>query len=498
MLKQNRMKYVNTRIWNTDNSFIFPEQQSNHPDSIGSMSKIGICFSGGGTRSATCTHGQLRALHYSGLLSNVGYISCVSGGAWAAVPYTFLDEHWGDTHFLGTILEPEELSREVLNEINKRNYLYTVTHAGILDEALEYWLKFAADETYSRSVGKIFLEHFNLNSRKKLFANSLNHVDEILERNSKLKSSDFYIPNRQRPFIIASGALLRPGTHDYLFEMTPWYSGIHSFYPKGNGNSSDIGGGYIESFSLDSCAPDEIINSIANVRIGTKKHRFTLSDVLGITGAAPSEVLDNMGLNDIGFPECRHWSVKEPRKDKEYEIGDGGNIENLGILPLIKRNVEKIVVFVNTKKPLSPNAPSQIDNAIIKLFESGSVNHIFAENQLENLQKGLQSRLSEDKATIYKDKYHVLANAHHGISEGHSIEILWVYNHDYKEWQRKLPEDVFKMLGKGKLSNFPHYATFLENSPRFIDLDPVQANLLSHMSCSVVRDNIDMFSEMLT
>ena len=132
------------------------------------------------------------------------------------------------------------------------------------------------------------------------------------------------------------------------------------------------------------------------------------------------------------------------------------------------------------------------------MFKTGDVNHIFPENQLQNLQNGLQARLTEGKATIYKDSYPVLTNEHHGISEGSMVEILWVYNHHYMSWQEKLPEAVVNKLGKGKLSNFPHFATFLENSPRFIDLDPIQANLLSHMSCSVIRDNIDIFSEITT
>lgn len=497
MFKENRMKYVNTCIWEANSTFVFPEQQTEHPDFVGSKGDVGICFSGGGTRSATCTHGQLKALSYAGLLDNVGYVSCVSGGAWAALPFTFLDEHWEDSQFFGAVFEPEELTRDVLDSINEKNYLHTVTHAGVLDDAFVNWLKLATDETYSRVIGKVFLDHFHLNSRKRLFANSSNHVKSILERNSKLQAEDFYTPRPQRPFLIASAALLRPGSYDYLFEMTPWYSGIHTFYPKGKSNKTDIGGGYIESFACDSDSPEIIEEQTANVRIGSKKHRFTLSDVLGTTGAAPSEVLHNVGLDDIGFPEFKHWSVRNVNKAKEYEIGDGGNIENLGILPLIKRDVKKIIIFVNTKKALSLNDPSQINKAVKKLFKPGDVNHIFLEEQLKDLQKGLLNRLREGKATLYKDSYVVLTNEHHGITGGNKIEILWVYNHHYLDWEQRLPEEVLRKLGKGRLSNFPHFATFLENAPRFIDFDPVQANLLSHMSCSVVRDNIDVFLEIV-
>ena len=497
MFKKNRMKYVNTRVWNTDSTFIFPELQPEDTDFIGTKANIGICFSGGGTRSATCTHGQLKALSYSGLLDNIGYISSVSGGAWAALPFTFLDEHWEDAHFFGAILEAEELTNDVLSSIDESNYLYTVTHAGLIDEAFKSWLTLATDETFSRAIGKVFLEHFNLNSRKKLFCNSTNQLNSILERNSQLNVDDFYIARPNRPFLIAGAAFLRYGRDDYLFEMTPWYSGIHSFYPKKRPWNANIGGGYIETFALDSKAPDSIENSTATVRLGTKRHRFTLSDVLATTGAAPSEVLHNIGLDDLGFPEFKYWSPRDIHKDKEYEIGDGGNIENLGILPLIKRDVKKIIMFVNTMKELSSSNPSQINKAIKQLFTPNDVNHIFDKNKLANLQEGLLSQLDKGEATIYKDTYSILANEHHGIQGGTTVEILWVYNHEYKNWTKKLPEEIRTKLKKHELSHFPHFKTFLENCPRFIDLDPIQANLLSHMSCAVVNDNIDIFKEFI-
>ena len=499
MLKKNRLNYVKTRIWKTDNSFIFPEQQKDHPDSIGEKANVGICFSGGGTRSATCTHGQLKALSDLGLLEKIGYISCVSGGAWTAVPYTYLDEHWEDSHFFGAVIDdPKEITLDLLNSVNERNFLHAVTHAGILDDAFRNWGKFAGDETYSRAIGEIFLEMFNINSLKKFFALSQNHVEDIISRNSNMRDSDFYTVRSNRPFIIASGALLRPGKKDYIFEMTPWYTGVHTYYKTGGSRRRPVGGGYIESFACDSDSPDAIRNNIATVRIGSRRHRFTLSDVLGTTGAAPSEVLHNLKVDFIGFPEFKYWSVRGKSKAKEYEIGDGGNIENLGIIPLIRRNVSKIIVFVNTKKPLSKNNKAQINSSVKDLFEKNNVNYIFDESKLSSLQDGLASRLAAGKATLYRDTYTVKNNEHHGIIGGNRVEVLWVYNHNYREWENKLPESVKEKIGKGKLANFPHFSTFNENFMKLIDLHPIQANLLSHMSCAVVRDNAAEFEQIVT
>src|SRR5262245_56451049 len=50
---------------------------------------VGIAFSGGGTRAATAAIGQLRGLQRNGWLDRVRYMTAVSGGSWAAVPFTY-------------------------------------------------------------------------------------------------------------------------------------------------------------------------------------------------------------------------------------------------------------------------------------------------------------------------------------------------------------------------------------------------------------------------
>ena len=43
---------------------------------------VGIAFSGGGLRAASCGLGWLQALHRLGYLEKVKYISSISGGSW--------------------------------------------------------------------------------------------------------------------------------------------------------------------------------------------------------------------------------------------------------------------------------------------------------------------------------------------------------------------------------------------------------------------------------
>lgn len=76
---------VHTEYWlaKPGGRIAFPEQD---PDGLvwkdlRTRDNIGICFSGGGARSATATIGQLRALRELGILHRTRYISSVSLGA---------------------------------------------------------------------------------------------------------------------------------------------------------------------------------------------------------------------------------------------------------------------------------------------------------------------------------------------------------------------------------------------------------------------------------
>ena len=73
-----------TPVWLSD-GLSFPYAETDH----GVKQNTGVCFSGGGTRSMAATIGQLRGLNALKMISNIDYISCVSGGSWASGVYTY-------------------------------------------------------------------------------------------------------------------------------------------------------------------------------------------------------------------------------------------------------------------------------------------------------------------------------------------------------------------------------------------------------------------------
>ena len=68
-----------------------------------------------------------------------------------------------------------------------------------------------------------------------------------------------------------------------------------------------------------------------------------------------SKLLDGL------LPEQNYWppvaSGTQPAAQL-FDFGDGGNLENYGLLPLIMRGVKKVLLFINTETPLEPHLRS--------------------------------------------------------------------------------------------------------------------------------------------
>ena len=246
-----------------------------------------VAFSGGGTRSATATWGQLRGLHHLGWLDNARYISAISGGAWVAVPYTFLRSdlcgpdrpcpeknekeirrraqleakrqcapEWpvgstpsADDRFLQPYRSPGELTDCDLGA----RYVSPLSLARDLSSAKLFRLYLSrlsarGDETYSRAIGKRFLQsagQYNCQGNEcppgishpkhSYVAGHGEQVAAMLRRSPsngiRLRATDFVIPRKHRPFLIVGSTLLDAKTFvrgDWrLFpvEMTPLYVG---------------------------------------------------------------------------------------------------------------------------------------------------------------------------------------------------------------------------------------------------------------------------------
>jgi hypothetical protein len=346
-----------SRIWPTNTNGGYPESSITE---VTQKASLGIALSGGGTRSATASFGQMRALHDLGLLRRCRYISANSGGAWAALPYIYSDRN-DDDYFGADRFSTDDATPATIHRLpSPHGFLYRMTKAEVIRLRAHY----SGDEAFSRIMGVILLQKIdpeetkpnetNLDQPDRSFTYNDDDLNAIAALNNipldspefhDLKDHFFTVPKTEsstspslfKPYLIVSAAQYsgvprkpnlsnrnnrhRPHkpfpqikTSDLLshIEFTPRYSGIRCHHqPSKNFRYHDIGGGYTDSFAFDSrlltrasptatVAQVEIQASSSPVTVNPE-HVTALSDVVGTSGAAPAQWIRRLGRLTIPF-----------------------------------------------------------------------------------------------------------------------------------------------------------------------------------------------------
>jgi hypothetical protein len=398
-------------------------------------------------------------------------------------------------------------------------------------------------------VGKIFLEPFGLHDLNRFFTFHEGALDQILDGNSEakdgkhyLKKDDFYLARKNRPFLILVGTLLAQQDKSnpdelYIIEITPLYVGVRKrFLPelkvKGKKRTRAIGGGYVEPFGYDSFAPKEGASAIGDrwkVRLKAKKsdilkfkdspfnkrYRFTLSDAIGISSSAPLVTLAKTPIRNVVFPEFRHWPVEAITghyplvETNELQHGDGGDIDNLAIMPLLARRVENILVFINTRSEFTPqdtceSISEEFTDDLVSLFQQTEKlrhNVVFAQGKesLTEICQFFKDKRAEGKPLVFCQSYNVVANTRHDI-QPYTTKICWVYLDRVQKWIDALPDNGGPLTrelieGMGKFDTFPYFETFRERKLRVIDLDRERVQALSNLAAWTVFEAADYIKD---
>ena len=495
---------------------------------------FGIALSGGGTRSASASLGELRALHTLGWLSRARYIASNSGGSWASVPYTYLPLSIDEERFLGEYIPPAKFDNQNLKPSTQDAMAFqtAIHNASTIGNLLEIG---RGDEAYSDIVASIFLQPFGLHDNEKFFTFHQEALEQALAANPSLSANDFQIVERvDRPFLIVTGVMIGQQMSEdpeeyFPLEMTPLYTGVRGrFEFEKDGETVVIGGGYVESFGYDSYEPEgDAVDGRWNVRLtgllsrGDKpvgdRYRFTLSDVIGTSSAAPLVTLSRHSVPNILFPEFRHWSVDRGAIDQsadrvrrvadEFQHGDGADMDNLALTPLLARKTENILVFVNSadafnrpKSGCGNVTERNISDDIVSYFRTTGVlihNIVFADGDagLTNICEEFSARQAAGEPLVYCQAYDIVENARHRIAP-YRASICWVYLDRADGWIRRLDRTAGELVrqlhdGEGSFDNFPHYSTFAEQGVSMIDLNRERVIALSNLAEWSVRESAD-------
>jgi hypothetical protein len=489
------------------------------------LNDLGVAFSGGGTRSAAATVGQLRGLRANGWLQHVRYVTAVSGGSWAAVPFTYSDEDLDvllgkmspsltalTRPTIETIGEEGSLTRSIakskLFASGAREAARIVGRAELDKRKVPSAISSLSDrfiggrnsDTYANLLATFFIKPFITDGATSGYTWNVESLNAIKSLNGAASVADFVRAAPDRPFLIVGGtAIYQHPAFDYPrlmpVEYTPLYTGIRQQY------GDRLGGIYVTPSAYDAAGVDEVLPDRVRVIMSPTARPFTLSNVIASSGAAPllglyrGAPVDALKRATVFFPAFNHFSVRTNAAGTVKEPivpgvlhGDGGFSDNLGIMPLLARQVHNIIVFVNGADPFVKN-PS-IESMFWRLERQEdfggdrSMNGVFDPARYWEVKAGLEEAVRNGGPAVYcGQNWTVIKNEFYNVAAYGGLNICWVNNERIDAWTKQLPTDTQALIGSSKqFRNFPWFATFEQNKPNLIRLTPEQVNLLAHFS----------------
>lgn len=509
---------------------------------------VGLAFSGGGTRSATATLGQLRGLRQNGWLDHVRYISAVSGGAWTSIPFTYTKRTLED--FIGKYEPPDTLTVEAVEHLPNGSMARAIVNSSLLAAGMpegaaigaeaynrQHSIKLLSqllgltnrirresdrlDKTYARLLGGVFIDGKKNEeliepgspSSARLFSWNTATAD-AMSANGQLS---FVVAGPKRPFLIVSSTMVSMRS-DYEYpllmpvEYTPLYVGMRQQF------GGRFGGSYVWPWAYDPVAVGAAVDGTISVKYDDA-HRFTLADVAASTGAAPALATilgasfpepykSKVQLGAQFFPAFKHFGVQgngEVTLTERLPHADGGAGDNLGVMPLLARQVADIMVFINTETRWAENN-DDLRSLFLSVNPPGlsgdkRYNAVFKESLHATVVDALAGARSRGEPQVFCDTdWDVLANHHYGVREYHHLNICFFYNASSDRWEEEFKSDAARNVlalvksrptSKGdakNLGDFPWFGTFGQNKPNLIKLTTTQVNLLSNLAAWTVAN----------
>jgi|GEM_PF-2700245 len=508
----------------------FPEQV--FPEFDPSKKLVGVALSGGGPRAMSCAMGQMRGLLDSFIADAIGAISCVSGGSWFGTPFSFASATFSDAKLLGTQIPPAQLTIQDLQNLDVSNICFPLTAMEniAIGTVLAYqheWNDVPWNKLWSRMLNTFFLDPLLVGDDQTFFTLNTKTLNNLLVKNPSLTHSNFYLLRANRPFYIAGGTQNYPTGIDLVMrhmEYTAMYAGTPQQCGAVGPDGEHYGYGYIDNILFDTMHPKMIGANSATGYLNPnpydqKQMPFLLCDQMGSSSSAPGSYLDYFKQQDW-FPRFNYWSPAYTGKESTefYSFTDGGDLENTGIIPLLRRQFKLIIACINTSLPLKhinytdDNYVNGIDAQISRLFgrqpnPPGIIPDIqvFNDNgKFDALANALITKKRNGQPLLYSDTYTIYPNNYFGVPaypNGEDVVVLWIYNDMNKEWYNQLPLPIKSLLTSTSpnnyMANFPNLDTVFQNStkilgewvPEVLLYTPEQINLLANMQYYNIMGN---------
>jgi hypothetical protein len=270
---------------------------------------VAICLSGGGSRALSAGMGQLQALELlqangASLLSQARAISTVSGGGWLGIPFVYLPPGFSDANFLGSYIDPSDLTLSSLDTLLSTNIGAQITSDfSLVELAVEASYLYTvedvpADMLWQTLIGIHILGPYGLYPSDSSYTpTSLFSYDSaalakyVTGPNPSLGSEIANLiaepAGQQRPYLVSNSAMFVTTSGGQIMlapvQSTPFTTGIISVPPNSvDANNRQVGGGGVTSFAFNS-APLKAPNNALKVQ---QSRQWSLMDIAGTSSAA--------------------------------------------------------------------------------------------------------------------------------------------------------------------------------------------------------------------
>eukprot|EP00316_Scyphosphaera_apsteinii_P022974 CAMPEP_0119324418 /NCGR_PEP_ID=MMETSP1333-20130426/63165_1 /TAXON_ID=418940 /ORGANISM="Scyphosphaera apsteinii, Strain RCC1455" /LENGTH=1378 /DNA_ID=CAMNT_0007332113 /DNA_START=227 /DNA_END=4363 /DNA_ORIENTATION=- len=418
----------------------------------------------------------------------------------------------------------------------------------------------------------VYMEPFGLDDTQSYIAKDDADVQRIKHANPTLASATFQTvsPDKRNITYMSGGMLIAPWNWDRVdkedhegssgmayLSMAADYTGVAAFPDNKltrftSVTSGDIelkqGGGLIETFAFGGAAPQNVNDQGGRgetnaVVVGKPPTPFSLSDMLVLSSWAEASnvVEDVLEYTRLYWPVT--WTTSEgdgtqgrdlrgPQKAEWWKMGDGGNMENIGLIQMIQRGATKGVALLftgialadqSTRNFCATDANSRplrdhetgislqdygVDQSIGGLFGYGETasskfqyekNQVFSKAEFGDLLCAFQQNVTTGRAAVVKKRHKLVPNTYWGIAGGGEVEVLWYLHQKITSFTDQLPPTVQAELASCP-DDCPDWTFMGKHYPNIgtgFHLPSHLVNLLMHHTEYAIMQSRDLFAEFL-
>jgi len=487
-----------------------------------------LCLSGGGSRSFLLSTIIMRELEQKKKLQNFTTVGSVSGGSWANCMFQY-GKYDSREIYLGKAMQPEEITMNKIKTIDSKCVLSCVNNkiTTLLENAeddLRELLVILANGNFNiSSLWKYFINQFYLKpfsvSSNKFYVNNQEQLDNILQTQPSLSANDFILPtssNFPYPFFMSTlvgPTALKPYQVDInaqytIFELSSYATGV--FYAPNNGvvkyeneKKTDSKNIQVAGFINSQAFNGTLQNNKTTVSI---KEKNSILDAISLSSWAPGGFIDSIDL----FPEGCYYEEKFTNKNTTLNMLfiDGGNANNLGIIPMVQRISKNIFACINTQTKFNyyidesynydtSNLPTDISLAgLFGIINNEALNdidlieydlqnmHIFKKEHYNILVQSMYEVEQKGDGIVCTVEVETIKNTWYNIPAGNKITLTLFYNSLPSNWYNQLDDSIKDFVDE---KNLPFIST------KIVEISPEEIHLMDSMTTWTMQKYIDKF-----